>query len=240
MSPMGSQITSPMIVYSTIYSGIDQGKHQSSTSLASVRGIHWWPVNSPHKGPVTRKMFPFDDVIMSWHCVCWWPSTVRWEDSLNKVMTKFRSHIYTGPALEGFNSSHPGQNGCHFTDNIFKCIFINEKFCIAIQISLRFVAKGPINYANPVYGVATICHQVRWLHWGHPSLFHIATSILIWYKMFCVRDISYRLLWMELMNMFSEYAQSGTHSRFNLIIIVVLTYNPSVLMCVKITDAPKL
>ena len=29
-----------------------------------VRGIHQWPVNSPHKGPVTRKLFPFDDVIM--------------------------------------------------------------------------------------------------------------------------------------------------------------------------------
>ena len=35
------------------------------------------------------------------------------------------------------------------------------------------------NYANPVYGVATICHQVRWLRWGHPSLFHTATSLLI-------------------------------------------------------------
>ena len=38
---------------------------QSSASLAFVRGIHWWPVNSPYKGPVTRKTFPFDDVIMS-------------------------------------------------------------------------------------------------------------------------------------------------------------------------------
>ena len=74
-----------------------------------------------------------------------------------------------------------------------------------------------LNYANPVYGVATICHQVRWLRWGHPSLFHIATSLLIWYKMFCVRDISYRLIWMEFINMFSVYAQSGTHSRFHLI-----------------------
>ena len=71
------------------------------------------------------------------------------------------------------------------------------------------------NYANPVYGVATICHQVRWLRWGHPSLFHTATSLLIWYKMFCVRDISYRLIWMEFINMFSVYAQSGTNSRFN-------------------------
>ena len=39
-------------------------KHQSSASLAFVRGIHRWPVNSPHKGPLTRKFFPFDDVIM--------------------------------------------------------------------------------------------------------------------------------------------------------------------------------
>ena len=53
------------IVYSTVYSAADQRKHQSSASLAFVRGIRQGPVNSPHKGPVTRKMFPFDDVIMS-------------------------------------------------------------------------------------------------------------------------------------------------------------------------------
>ena len=49
---------------STVYSDADQRKHQSSASLAFVRGIHRGPVNSPHKWPVTRKMFPFDDVIM--------------------------------------------------------------------------------------------------------------------------------------------------------------------------------
>ena len=64
MSAMASQITSLTIVYSTVYSGADQRKHQSSASLAFLRGIHRWPVNSPHKGPVARKMFPFDDVIM--------------------------------------------------------------------------------------------------------------------------------------------------------------------------------
>ena len=52
------------IVYSAVYSGTDQRKHQRSASLAFVREIHRWPVNSPHKSPVTRKMFPFDDVIM--------------------------------------------------------------------------------------------------------------------------------------------------------------------------------
>ena len=61
---MASQITSLTTVYSTFYSGADQRKHQSSASLAFLRWIHRWSVNSPHKGQVTRKMFPFDDVIM--------------------------------------------------------------------------------------------------------------------------------------------------------------------------------
>ena len=64
MTPIASQITSLTVVYSTVYSDADQRKHQSSASLAFVWGIHRGPVNSPHKGPVTRKMFPFDDVIM--------------------------------------------------------------------------------------------------------------------------------------------------------------------------------
>ena len=64
MGAMASQITSLIIVYSTVYSGADQRKHQSSASLAFMLGIHRWPVNSPHKWPVTRKMFPFGDVIM--------------------------------------------------------------------------------------------------------------------------------------------------------------------------------
>ena len=77
MSVMASQITCLTIVYSTVYSGADQRKHQSCASLAFVRGIHRWPVNSPHKGPVARKMYPFDDVIMDAHATGelkfkWW------------------------------------------------------------------------------------------------------------------------------------------------------------------------
>ena len=60
----GCRLKSPTFVYSTVNSGADQRKHQSSASLAFVRGIHRWPMNFPHKGPVTRKKFPFDDVIM--------------------------------------------------------------------------------------------------------------------------------------------------------------------------------
>ena len=64
MTMLASQITSLTVVYSIVYSGVNQRKHQSSASLAFVREIHRGPVNFPHKWPVTRKMFPFDDVIM--------------------------------------------------------------------------------------------------------------------------------------------------------------------------------
>ena len=64
MSAMASQITGVLIVCTTVCSGADQ----SSASLAFVRGIHRWPVNSSHKGSVTRKMFLFDDVIMVCRC----------------------------------------------------------------------------------------------------------------------------------------------------------------------------
>ena len=64
MGTMASQITNLTIDYSTVYSGTEHRKYQSSASLAFVRGIHQWPVNSPHKCPVTQKMFPFHDVII--------------------------------------------------------------------------------------------------------------------------------------------------------------------------------
>ena len=64
MSMMVSQITSLVMVYSSVYSGADQRTHQSFASVAFVQGIHQWPVNSPHKGPVMRKMFSSDHFIM--------------------------------------------------------------------------------------------------------------------------------------------------------------------------------
>ena len=67
MGSMASLVTSLTSVYSTVHSSADQRKHQSSASLVFVRGIHRRPVNSPHKWPVTRKMF--DDVIMWTSCL---------------------------------------------------------------------------------------------------------------------------------------------------------------------------
>ena len=85
MGAMASQITSLTILYWTVYSGTDQRKHQSSESLAFVRGIHRWLVNSLHKWLVTRKMFPFDDVIMThsnMHAYSWSIHCINWNASI--------------------------------------------------------------------------------------------------------------------------------------------------------------
>ena len=100
MGAIASQITSHTVVYSAVYSVADQRKHQSSVSLAFVRGIHRWPVIYPHKGPVTRKMYPFDDVIMRnyWlHNRIYWCTVVSSQNMREKLSNKayvtFKSFI---------------------------------------------------------------------------------------------------------------------------------------------------
>ena len=103
MSAMASQITSLTIVNSTVHSGADQRKYQSSASLAFVRGIYRWSVNSPHKGPVTREKFPFDDVIMVvlwiYHInQYWWSWTISFDLLIFSIFLEivyvFRSPTY--------------------------------------------------------------------------------------------------------------------------------------------------
>ena len=100
LSVMASQNSSLPIVYSTVYSGADNRKHQSSASMAFVRGIHRWLVNAPHKGPVARQMFPFDDVIMIiWsiaytchcHAAC---NIVLWYNVYNDIPLYIGFRIY--------------------------------------------------------------------------------------------------------------------------------------------------
>ena len=111
MGVIASQITSLTIVYSIVHSDTDQRKHQSSMSLAFVLGIHRWPVNSPYKWPVTRKMFPFDDVIMDTI-----PPTWRTLDT--GCITFHNITFYVGNIFKPIHSFHHNR---HYTDMIFKC-----------------------------------------------------------------------------------------------------------------------
>ena len=100
MSAMAPQIANLTIVYLTVYSDADQRKHQSSASLAFVRGIHRWPVNSPHKRPVTRKMFPFDDLIMpsAWYCMKYQRLvTKRWLFTADHILFYFLPTLTWSP-----------------------------------------------------------------------------------------------------------------------------------------------
>ena len=132
---------------------LDQSKHQSSASLAFVWEIHRGPVNFPHKWPVTRKMFPFDDVIMhmqgyinqharimrrTCHYLTDFSYVIRFAIACTYLPSLRWLHAY-------INSSLPWHNGGHFADDIFRSIFVNEKFYILIKISLKFVPTCPID-----------------------------------------------------------------------------------------------
>ena len=89
MGAIASQNTILRIVYSTVYSDAYQRKHQSSALLAFVRGIHRRSVNSLHKWPVTRKMFPFDDVIK---CFVFNPNTHSPAADAGKIRDMYPHH----------------------------------------------------------------------------------------------------------------------------------------------------
>ena len=96
------------------------------------------PVNSTNKGPVTRKMFPFDDVIGDLHSdrVLAYMNTTRRQ--LNYII--FLGQLMIHDALR------PRQDGCHFADNIFKCIFVNETFEFQIKFHRNMFLLGLIDH----------------------------------------------------------------------------------------------
>ena len=117
MNAMASQITGISIVCSTACSGAHQRKHHSSASLAFERG---WLVDSPHKGPVTRKMFLLDDVLMFWNyaIVMHWrfthlppfPTTPIFNTSSRALSTDSKSTSFiVSPGLYLAASCSPGR-----------------------------------------------------------------------------------------------------------------------------------
>ena len=137
MGAIASQITSLMIVYPIVYSDAGQRQHQSSASLAFVRGIHRWPVNSPHKWPVTRKMFPFDDVIM----------TSMWD-----VIT------HTCPYFKGGWVQPPSKLGHGWV--------IISYIKLWIELSIHALISVNVSKRGPAYVQASLFVPL-WLFWFH-------------------------------------------------------------------------
>ena len=139
MSAMASQITSLVAIYSIICSGAHQRKHQSSSLVAFVWGIHWWLVDSPHQGPVVWNIFPIHDVIMRYR--------TRLQEHHDMEVCFTLLNLYEGnhqSPVDSFNTLTPRLNGRPFSD-IFKCIFLNENEWISPKISLKFVPKVRFN-----------------------------------------------------------------------------------------------
>ena len=137
MNTIASLITSLTIVYLTVDSGTDQRKHQSSASLAFVRGIHRRPVNSPHKGPVTRRMFPFDDVIMGY----WYPGAAkapfhlypqRWPHTIAQVRVQkeisYLSWTELGNHIKSKQGKSEGFDSCDRPSNLTQIGFKSSIF----------------------------------------------------------------------------------------------------------------
>ena len=109
MDAMASQITSLAIVYSIVHSGADQRKHQRSASLAFVRGIHRWPVNSPHKWPVTRKCFHLMTLSYDttpWAVQCFLVDICQWDNSIRVSYPK-RNALSTSLWTQILNKKSP-------------------------------------------------------------------------------------------------------------------------------------
>ena len=80
---------------------------------------------------------------------CWYTGT-SWSNNVVNMMLQYNDTYISWEQFykcnfHQINTLRPRQNGHHFADNIFKCIFLNENVWIPIKISLKFIPKGPIN-----------------------------------------------------------------------------------------------
>ena len=146
MSAMSSQINSLTVVYSIVYLSADQRKHQSSALLAFVRGIHRWPVNPPHKGPVTRKKVSI-----------WWrhhaKRTVPNDCYLVVQSTFILSEHYHPQTITTYQKAH-----------IFALHVLHVVFMILI-LYLNLDTTTPVGECH--YRFAPTCTQGGSLQWRH-------------------------------------------------------------------------
>ena len=101
---------------------------------------------------------------------CWICEMGLLQMLVSQLIRKSQDHVYGIRKYNMFNTLRPKLNGCHFTENIFKCIFLNKTIWITIKISLQFVHLGPINY---------IPSLVQIMVWHRPDDKPLSESMLV-------------------------------------------------------------
>ena len=201
MSAMVSQITGVTIVFSTVCSGADQRKRHSA-SLTFVRGIHRWPLNSPHKWPVTRKMFPFDDVFMI--------VTIQWVMSSGSYNWGHHPHPRTGlhgprcpPSEKGIEAEEKWQSLSrpHFQPQFLEWKWRNLNSNFTESFDFGFVSKdrrsefengnrfGGIFKIHVMYKTGSIWHQIWRLNGNVCETKPILPSAAIGADRYCRRSL---------------------------------------------------
>ena len=121
----------------------EQGSEMLSVHCQSHYLGHWWPIINWTLG--NKLQWPLNQNT---------PNIFQ-RKCISRCL-KNRSYLFRP---KYFNTSPPGQNSCHFADNIFRCIFVNEKFCILIEMSLKFVPKGSIDNNLALVHIMA-CHRI--------------------------------------------------------------------------------
>ena len=173
MDTMTSQITRLTIVYLTVYSAQIKENIKAPRHWPFVPGIHRWQVNSPHKWPVTRKMFPFDDVIM-----------------LYAPLTQcglFSAKPLPEPMLTYCQLSHQGHTSAEFDSKyndllLRKCIWKNVACGMASILLKIWCVKDLRNRDHSGYGLGQWekpLHSNVLSHWMFHARFPSSRTILI-------------------------------------------------------------
>ena len=196
MSAMASHIISLTVVYSTVCSGANQRKHQSSTLLAFVWGIHRSPVNSPHRGPVTWKIFPFDDVIMSSsdECIGLWnyAEMLAIDSRMNTKLAKIKltrcqyksgiSNVYSGKCVwyDPLQWHHNERHGISYRQPhncLLHCLFRHRsKKMSKLHVTGLCAGNSPVTSEFPTRRASNTENISIW--WCHHEFFRCMHRIM--------------------------------------------------------------
>ena len=155
------------------------------------------------------------------------------------ILFYFCQYAYLYLASPGtFNTLRPRQNGRHFPDEIFKCIFLNENAWISIKISLKFVPDDPIN------NIQALVQIMVWRQQGdkplsEPMMIRLPTHICVtrpqwvkairaWYAVFTNSWAIYEISHATEDHQECLSTQPGVHWKSNSFDMPILYFSPTI------------